>query len=268
VPKTLLASPQVSRNWHRSAPCTLRQPQLRARSCIGLKVIPPDVHAALLRSRRDGCHSLEAWRHLLCCSRQEFGSSRAEAAVSPRRCAFADGAAGCPLVERVVQNTRPLLTLASHGRTPHDRGSALTKWSGDRPLHRLPCDQSSWHGNVREEGENEPERTATALALSGRAAGLSMGLSFLSMTLAASTSRQLRPQLVVVVILGRQQLYTESTLPATLPVLARSNSSTRLACLRLWASGSAPICSAPCCLPARSRKTESFDRGLAINDRD
>jgi formate/nitrite transporter FocA (FNT family) len=53
----------------------------------------------------------------------------------------------------------------------------------------------------------------------------------------ASTSRQLRPRLVAVVILGRQQLYTASTLPASLPVLARGNSPTRLACLRLWGIG-------------------------------
>ena len=79
---------------------------------------------------------------------------------------------------------------------------------------------------------------------------------------AASTSRQLRPQLVVVVILGRQQLYTESTLPARLAVLARGNSSTRLACLRLWGIGLGANLLGTVLFARAISQEGSFDRGL------
>jgi formate/nitrite transporter FocA (FNT family) len=100
------------------------------------------------------------------------------------------------------------------------------------------------HEIVRAEGEEELGRKSSALAWSALAAGLSMGFSFL-------TEAFLRASLpdapwrhavdsfgysmgFLIVILGRQQLFTESTLTAVLPVLTRRDWPTLRACLRLW----------------------------------
>ena len=88
------------------------------------------------------------------------------------------------------------------------------------------------HEIVREEGEAELARAAPARSFwSGLAAGLSMGFSFLSLALIQSAlpdtpSRQLLDSFgyavgFVIVVLGRQELFTESTLTAVLPLLVR-----------------------------------------------
>ncbi len=101
------------------------------------------------------------------------------------------------------------------------------------------------HEIVREEGEAAMDRTAAALMWSALAAGLSMGFSFLVQSILESalpdTSwRGLVSSFgytigFVIVILGRQQLFTESTLTAVLPVLTRRDLKTLLKTLRLWA---------------------------------
>jgi formate/nitrite transporter FocA (FNT family) len=101
------------------------------------------------------------------------------------------------------------------------------------------------HEIVREEGETALNRTAGALAWSGLAAGLSMGFSFLTQSMLHATlpATPWRHALecfgysvgFLIVILGRQQLFTESTLTAVLPVLVRRDMPTLLASLRLWA---------------------------------
>ena len=101
------------------------------------------------------------------------------------------------------------------------------------------------HEIVREEGEAAMDRTAAALIWSALAAGLSMGFSFLVQSILESalpdTSwRGLVSSFgytigFVIVILGRQQLFTESTLTAVLPVLTRRDLKTLLKTLRLWA---------------------------------
>ena len=100
------------------------------------------------------------------------------------------------------------------------------------------------HEVVREEGEVELRRAALSLALSGFAAGLSMGFSFLTLSLLrAGLPDAPWHRLVdsfgyslgfVIVILGRQQLFTESTLTAVLPVLTSRTLRTILLMLRLW----------------------------------
>ena len=97
---------------------------------------------------------------------------------------------------------------------------------------------------VRLEGEDELERPAVALAWSGLAAGLSMGFSLLSeaaiMTyLPASTWRPLLARAgysvgFLVVILGRQQLFTENTLTVILPLLLHKDRATVVKVSRLW----------------------------------
>ncbi|MEO8715291.1 MAG: formate/nitrite transporter family protein [Acetobacteraceae bacterium] len=100
------------------------------------------------------------------------------------------------------------------------------------------------HEVVREEGEVELRRSAYALAWSGFAAGGSMGFSFLALCLLRSGLpdtpwRRLVEGFgyslgFVIVILGRQQLFTESTLTAVLPVLTSRTMRSVFATLRLW----------------------------------
>ena len=101
------------------------------------------------------------------------------------------------------------------------------------------------HEIVRAEGEAALERTIGALIWSSLAAGLSMGFSFLTQAvlqagLPDAPWRHLVASLgysmgFVLVIMGRQQLFTESTLTVVLPVLTRLDMSTFLKALRLWA---------------------------------
>ncbi|TKR53537.1 formate/nitrite transporter family protein [Allopusillimonas ginsengisoli] len=101
------------------------------------------------------------------------------------------------------------------------------------------------HKIIRKEGEEALHRAGWALGWSAFAAGLSMGFSFLTQaTLQASLPDLPWRDLVasfgyctgfVIVILGRQQLFTESTLTALLPVLTRPSTNTFLLAMRLWA---------------------------------
>jgi len=101
------------------------------------------------------------------------------------------------------------------------------------------------HEIIRDEGEQELERTNMALALSGLAGGLSMGFSFLALALlrASLPDTPWRADIssfgyavgFIIVVLGRQQLFTENTLTAVLPVLTRRDAATFLSAARLWA---------------------------------
>ncbi|HTA45634.1 MAG TPA: formate/nitrite transporter family protein [Bryobacteraceae bacterium] len=100
------------------------------------------------------------------------------------------------------------------------------------------------HEAVRRDGDAEFERSASALATSGVAAGLSMGFSMIAEGLLRTylPNTPWRPLVgklgysfgFLIVILGRQQLFTENTLTAVLPVLARRNWLSLLRMLRLW----------------------------------
>ena len=97
---------------------------------------------------------------------------------------------------------------------------------------------------IRREGEEELNRPAIALAWSALAAGLSMGFSFIAEALLSAhlPDAPWRPLVskfgyclgFLIVILGRQQLFTENTLTVILPLLARKNLATLLRVLRLW----------------------------------
>ncbi len=94
------------------------------------------------------------------------------------------------------------------------------------------------------EGEEELARPTSALAFSGLAAGLSMGFSFITQGflqagLPATKWGELVAKLgysmgFVIVILGRQQLFTENTLTPVIPLLKHKRVSTLLNMLRLW----------------------------------
>jgi formate/nitrite transporter FocA (FNT family) len=101
------------------------------------------------------------------------------------------------------------------------------------------------HRVIREEGDEQLGRHGGALAWSGLAAGLSMGFSFLAMALihAALPDAPWRILLAgfgytlgfLIVILGRQQLFTESTLTPVLPVLTGSRWDRIPELFRFWA---------------------------------
>ena len=98
---------------------------------------------------------------------------------------------------------------------------------------------------VRREGETELRRPIFSLALSGLAGGLSMGASLAGEGLIRSMlpDAAWRPLAVsvgytlgfLIVVLGRQQLFTESTITAILPLLDDRNKLRKLLqVLRLW----------------------------------
>jgi|SRR5579872_432575 len=97
---------------------------------------------------------------------------------------------------------------------------------------------------IRREGEAELQRSSASLAWSGLAAGMSMGFSLIAEGLLAGhlPDRPWTPLLskfgysvgFLIVVLGRQQLYTETTLTAILPLLSRKNVKTGVSVLRLW----------------------------------
>jgi formate/nitrite transporter FocA (FNT family) len=99
---------------------------------------------------------------------------------------------------------------------------------------------------VRREGETEIARPFLALAFSGLAAGLSMGFSLVGTGIlsAYTPAAQWKPLFenlgytlgFLIVVLGRQQLFTENTLTAILPVLDDPDKVKKLGqMLRLWA---------------------------------
>ena len=100
------------------------------------------------------------------------------------------------------------------------------------------------HETIREEGEQELSRTSSTLAWSGLAAGLSMGFSLVAQGLlrAHLPTTPWSPLIddlgysvgFLIVILGRQQLFTENTLTVILPLLAHPDRATFLQVARLW----------------------------------
>lgn len=97
---------------------------------------------------------------------------------------------------------------------------------------------------ILKEGEEELARSSAALFWSGLAAGLSMGFSMIAEGLlhASLPDTYWRPLVAkfgysagfLIVILGRQQLFTENTLTPILPLLQRKAVATFSNVLRLW----------------------------------
>jgi formate/nitrite transporter FocA (FNT family) len=97
---------------------------------------------------------------------------------------------------------------------------------------------------IRQEGEDALKRRGGPLAFSGFAAGLSMGFSLVAEGLlrAHLPDQPWRPLVskfgyavgFLIVVLARQQLFTENTLTVILPLLMRKNFATFVRVLRLW----------------------------------
>ncbi|HZU82028.1 MAG TPA: formate/nitrite transporter family protein [Polyangiaceae bacterium] len=100
------------------------------------------------------------------------------------------------------------------------------------------------HETIRLEGEQELHRPVSSLGWSALAAGLSMGFSLVSMGLlrALLPATPWRPLLTtlgycvgfLIVVLGRQQLFTENSLTPVLPLMQNRDRQTLLRVLRLW----------------------------------
>lgn len=98
---------------------------------------------------------------------------------------------------------------------------------------------------IQHEGESELSRTTSSLAWSGLAAGLSMGFSFVGVGLLGAylPDEPWKPLVTsfgytlgfLIVILGRQQLFTENTLTVMLPLMRWRRAATLRNVLRLWA---------------------------------
>ena len=174
-------------------------------------------------------------------------------------CADTEGKDQFDLAPAVGSRAAPLLALriAPTGRccwVPKSKqGRAQGSSNPDPQEEELAREHSSpravvIHEIIREDGEQELERTVSALVLSGLAAGLSMGFSFLVQALLAT---QLAAVGVtgdwriftclgysvgfVFTVLGRQQLFTETTLTAVLPLFTRRDLATLFLTSRLWA---------------------------------
>jgi formate/nitrite transporter FocA (FNT family) len=108
----------------------------------------------------------------------------------------------------------------------------------------LPPRAQVLHETIRVQGEAELSRTVAALGWSALAAGLSMGLSMLARALLHAHLpdepwRFLIENLgytvgFLVVILARQQLFTENTMTAVLPLMSNPGFRSFYRLLRLW----------------------------------
>ncbi|MDI7689476.1 formate/nitrite transporter family protein [Cronobacter malonaticus] len=108
----------------------------------------------------------------------------------------------------------------------------------------LPSRAMAIHEHIRQDGEKEMERDAMALFWSAIAAGLSMGASLLAkgifhVHLEGTPGGFLLESLgytfgFIIVIMARQQLFTENTVTAVLPVMQNPTGTNMLLLLRLW----------------------------------
>ena len=138
--------------------------------------------------------------------------------------------------------------LIEQSGKPLQENSAVPRLSEDQirdAENRTSVSAAVVHEAIRKDGDEELQRPTSALAWSGLAAGMSMGFSFLAEGLFRTFVPDVpwRPLLVnlgyplgfLIVIIGRQQLFTENTLTAIIPLLARRNFSTLMSVMRLWA---------------------------------
>ena len=109
---------------------------------------------------------------------------------------------------------------------------------------RLPSRAMAIHEHIRQEGEKEMERDAMALLWSAIAAGLSMGASLVAkgifhVELDGVPGGYLLENLgytlgFIIVIMARQQLFTENTVTAVLPVMQNLTLGNVGLLMRLW----------------------------------
>jgi formate-nitrite transporter family protein len=145
------------------------------------------------------------------------------------------------------------MTTGDGQKDPDDRGKTFSPASQLEGLSNKQRDEIEGqsrpnaaliHETIRAEGESELDRSVVALVLSGLAAGLSMGFSlvlqgYLHAWLPKGPAQVLISHLgytvgFLIVVLGRQQLFTENTLTPILPLLHNRDASTLFKVGRLW----------------------------------
>jgi formate/nitrite transporter FocA (FNT family) len=128
--------------------------------------------------------------------------------------------------------------------SPRDRPE-LSERERKKADEEQSLDADTTHEVIRREGEEELKRSTSALAWSGLAAGLAMGFSLVAEGLLRhSLPRAEWVPLVaklgyafgfLIVILGSQQLFTENTLTAIVPLLSHRTREKLAKVARLWA---------------------------------
>jgi len=113
-----------------------------------------------------------------------------------------------------------------------------------RVVEEEALNAATTHEVIRRAGRRELERTVAALAWSGVAAGLSMGLSLIAQAvLGAGVGESPHKELVVsmgypagflAVILGSQQLFTENTVTPIVPLMTERTLAMLGKVLKLW----------------------------------
>lgn len=128
--------------------------------------------------------------------------------------------------------------------TPEEEEAVLEQHEHEDAERRTPPRAAVVYETIRREGEHELARPADSLAWSGLAAGLSMGFSFLTEALLKSYLPPGHWNAIIgdlgysvgfmIVILGRQQLFTENTLTPVLELLRSRSLHTFGLVMRLW----------------------------------
>lgn len=108
----------------------------------------------------------------------------------------------------------------------------------------LPSRAAAVHEQIRQEGEKELERDGLALLFSAIAAGISMGASLMAKGIFQVNLHEVPGGFLlenlgytfgfIIVIMARQQLFTENTVTAVLPVMHKPTVGNGLLLLRLW----------------------------------
>jgi formate/nitrite transporter FocA (FNT family) len=111
--------------------------------------------------------------------------------------------------------------------------------------HRTSVRAKVIHEAIRRDGEEEMNRSASALAWSGLAGGLAMGFSLVTESLlrhylpdtewAPLITKMGYPVGFLIVILGKQQLFTENTLTPIIPLMRSPTGEKFLKVMKLWA---------------------------------
>lgn len=127
----------------------------------------------------------------------------------------------------------------TEGRTPGLSAEEVREVDENQPPRAAVL-----HETIRIQGDHELERSVAALWWSALAAGLTMGLSLMAMGLFKSRLPDIESSHVIAslgysagflaVILARQQLFTENTLTAVLPVMSKPTLNNVGRLLRLW----------------------------------
>lgn len=132
-----------------------------------------------------------------------------------------------------------------HTSTALEESPAINTRAEEKKVEeRLAIGPHIVYETIRREGEEEFKRSSAALGWSGLAAGLSMGFSVVAEALlAAHLPHAAWTPLIskfgysvgfLIVILGRQQLFTETTLTVILPLLSKRSPERIFGVLRLW----------------------------------